>query len=197
MPLFEHFPYTNFHDLNLDQIAKKIEELESLKQAIAEVNALAVELRSEMDVLKEQMTDLESLYNGFADQIQQEFNDLTASLNDKFDLLKNDVQDQIDGFQGEIDGLQVEIDGLQGEIDDLEETLAHVLNNLPSEIEMLNPYTGEMDSLDNIINYLANAGKNDSLTASEYDALTLTATAYDTAGLTAYQYDWNGKSLLS
>ena len=190
MPLFEHFPYTNFHDLNLDQIAKKIEELESLKQAIAEVNALAVELRSEMDVLKEQMTDLESLYNGFAYEIQQQFNDLTASLNDKFDLLKNDVQNQIDGFQGEIDGLQVEID-------DLEETLTHVLNNLPSEIEMLNPYTGEMDSLENIINYLANSGKNDSLTAAEYDALTLTATAYDTAGLTAYQYDWNGKSLLS
>lgn len=190
MPLFEHFPYTNFHDLNLDQIAKKIEELESLKQAIAEVNALAVELRSEMDVLKEQMTDLESLYNGFAYEIQQEFNDLTASINDKFDLLKSNVQAQIDGFQGEIDGLQ-------SDIDDLEETLTHVLNNLPTEIEMLNPYTGEMDTLDNIIKYLANSGKNDSLTAAEYDALTLTATAYDTAGLTAYQYDWNGKSLLS
>lgn len=182
MGLFEQFPYTNFHDLNLDALLKKVEELEALKQAIAEVNALAVELRAEMDVIKEQMAVLESLYTGFAAQIQQQFNNLAASMNDNFVLFKNDVQGQIDGFQGEID--------------DLEETLTNVLNNLPTEIEMLSPITGEMTDLVTIINQLANVGRTESLTAIEYDALAKTATAYDAYGLTAYQYDWEGKTRL-
>ena len=65
-----------------------------------------------------------------------------------------------------------------------------------AEVLAINPYTGEMDTLENIINYIADAGKTDSLTATEYDALALTATAYDAYDLTAYQYDWEGKSLL-
>ena len=28
MGAYEHFPYTNFHDLNLDWLLKKVEELE-------------------------------------------------------------------------------------------------------------------------------------------------------------------------
>jgi len=194
MPLFEHFPYTNFHDLNLDQIAKKIEELESLKEAIEEVKALEVELRAEMAAMTVRMDGIEELYNTFVATITQRFNDLAASLRDDIALLEQQLQAEIADFEAVADQ---RMDSFEASLFALDARLTHVLNNLPSEIQMISPYTGQMSTLDVIINELANEGRSDSLTASEYDALAKTATAYDAYQITAYQYDWSAKTILS
>lgn len=57
---------------------------------------------------------------------------------------------------------------------------------------MLSPFTGEMDSYDNIIDMLANLHK-EALTAEEYDNLLILAEVYDIINIDAYHYDWNGK----
>lgn len=54
--------------------------------------------------------------------------------------------------------------------------------------EVRNPFTGEWDSIQNVINSLASFHK-DGNTASEYDALEWTAQYYDSLGHTAYEYD--------
>lgn len=64
------------------------------------------------------------------------------------------------------------------------------LNNL-----MLSPFTGSIDSYENIIYSLAALHKN-CLTAQEYDALALTAQGYDDKQITAYTYDWNSKTAI-
>lgn len=194
MPLFEQFPYTNFHDLNLDQIAKKIEELESLKEAIEEVKALEVELRTEMTALDVRMDNIEELYNTFVATITQRFNELAASLRDDIALLEQQLQAEIADFEAVADQ---RMDGFEASLFALNARLTHVLNNLPSEIQMISPYTGQMSTLDVIVNELANGGRSDSLTATEYDALAKTATAYDAYQITAYQYDWSAKTILS
>lgn len=48
MALFEHFPYTNFHDLNLDWILKKLKALEAQKDGKIE------EILEKLDALKKQ-----------------------------------------------------------------------------------------------------------------------------------------------
>jgi len=194
MPLFEHFPYTNFHDLNLDQIAKKIEELESLKEAIEEVKALEVELRAEMTALTVRMDGIENLYNTFVTTINQRFNDLAASLRDDITLLEQQLQAEIADFEAVTDH---RMDSFEASLFALDARLTHVLNNLPSEIQMISPYTGQMSTLDVIVYQLANGGRSDSLTASEYDALAKTATAYDAYQITAYQYDWSAATILN
>ena len=194
MPLFEHFPYTNFHDLNLDQIAKKIEELESLKEAIEEIKALEVELRAEMAAMTVRMDGIEELYNTFVATITTRFNELAASLRDDIALLEQQLQAEIADFEAVTDQ---RLDSYEASLFALDARLTRVLNNLPSEIRMISPYTGQMSTLDVIVNELANGGRSDSLTASEYDALAKTATAYDGYQITAYQYDWNGKTILS
>ena len=194
MPLFEHFPYTNFHDLNLDQIAKKIEELESLKEAIEEVKALEVELRAEMAAMTVRMDGIEELYNTFVATITTRFNELATSLRDDIALLEQQLQAEIADFEAVTDQ---RLDSYEASLFALDARLTRVLNNLPSEIRMISPYTGQMSTLDVIVNELANGGRSDSLTASEYDALAKTATAYDGYQITAYQYDWSGKTILS
>lgn len=193
MPLFEQFPYTNFHDLNLDQIAKKIEEMESLKQAIAEVNALAIALREEMSAVEGRIDAIEALYTTFVTTITQRFNDLEQSLRDDIALLEQDLQQQLEDYEEQTD---LRMDGFEASLFTLDARLTHVLNNLPSEIQIISPYTGELTSLDVLIYQLANGGRSDSLTASAYDALALTASAYEAYNITAYQYDWDAATIL-
>ena len=194
---FTSYPWSNVHELNLDWLIRRIKEMavhiDELEAAEEEFKQTAAELRAEMAVMSGRIEELSVLYDNFVNTVNARFEALKTSLEDDLDLYKQMLDAQIADFEHETD---VKLGDLQTELDDLEQTLYYVLNNLPSEIKMINPYTGEMDSLESIINYLANSGKTDSLTATEYDALALTATAYDTTGLTAYQYDWNGKSLL-
>ena len=63
-------------------------------------------------------------------------------------------------------------------------------------ISVFDPTTGIYSPLQIVIDNLYTSGRNDALTASEYDALELTATAYDNYDLTAREYDQNGKTLL-
>lgn len=193
MPLFEQFPYTNFHDLNLDQIAKKIEEMESLKQSIAEVNALAIELREEMNAVEGRIDAIEALYATFVNTITQRFNELDRSLRDDIAALEQDLQQQLEDYEEQTD---LRMDGFEASLFTLDARLTHVLNNLPSEIQIVSPYTGELTSLDVLIYQLANGGRSDSLTASAYDALALTASAYEAYNITAYQYDWSAATIL-
>lgn len=194
MPLFEQFPYTNFHDLNLDQIAKKIEELESLKQAIAEVNALAIALREEMNTVEGRIDAIEALYSTFVNTITQRFNELDHSLRDDIHALELDLQRQLADYEAQTDA---RMDGFEASLFTLDARLTHVLNNLPSEIQIVSPYTGELTSLDVLIYQLANGGRSDSITAAAYDALALTASAYEAHGMTAYQYDWDAANILA
>ena len=64
------------------------------------------------------------------------------------------------------------------------------------QITLYDPTTGLMEDLQTVIDNLYGAGRDEALTASEYDALQLTASAYDGYELTAFEYDRHGKVLL-
>lgn len=59
---------------------------------------------------------------------------------------------------------------------------------------MLSPFTGKVEKIETVVNYLANLHKC-ALTAVEYDNLQLTAQMYDAFRLTAWVYDWFGKKV--
>ena len=64
------------------------------------------------------------------------------------------------------------------------------------QITVYDPTTGQVSPLQTVINNLFDSGRDEALTATEYDALELTATAYDGYELTANEYDLSGKTLL-
>lgn len=64
------------------------------------------------------------------------------------------------------------------------------------KMTMNSPFTGEVDSYDNIIYMLANLHK-DAFTADEYDAELFTSDVYDSRAISAYNYDWHGKTMLT
>lgn len=62
---------------------------------------------------------------------------------------------------------------------------------------MVSPFSGELVTLETVINELANLHKDDTLTATEYDALDLDASYYDGLLVSAYDYDWHSKTLVA
>lgn len=64
------------------------------------------------------------------------------------------------------------------------------------DITLYDPTTGILSPLQTVIDNIYGAGRDDALTATEYDALDLTATAYDAYQISAFDYDKYGKTML-
>lgn len=63
-------------------------------------------------------------------------------------------------------------------------------------IDVYDPTTGILVPLQIALDNIYGAGRENALTATEYDALALTATAYDEKDITAFDYDNSAKELL-
>ena len=180
MPLFNNFPYTNFHQMNLDFILKKVKIIDDL-------DATVQELTGKYNQVFNKVNELDQLYTSFASDMQRQFNELTASVNqtvstattNMFNFLTNELQ----RFERNINALGVRV--------------SNVEQSLTTSIYMESPFTGETVPVQQVIYDLASLHTTDALTAAEYDAAELTAAAYDALQLTAYQYDWNGHSYIN
>ena len=75
--------------------------------------------------------------------------------------------------------------------------LKNYIDNQLIDLEVINPFTGIAQPIQDVLNYMSNIMRDNALTASEYDAFELTATAYDALDLTAYQFDNDGKDYIS
>ena len=64
------------------------------------------------------------------------------------------------------------------------------------QINVYDPTTGVMLPLQTVINNLYDAGRDEAISASEYDNLELSATEYDSEEITAYNFDQYGKTIL-
>ena len=95
MGLFEHFPYTNLHTLNLDWILRKMKELSDKVDNIEDVS-------DEVGALDDRVSDLEDTVGGFDDRIDElersdgEQDEAIADHEDRLD----DLEDAVAAFHG-------------------------------------------------------------------------------------------------
>ena len=129
-------------------------------------------------------------------------NDAKASLQASIDNLGDDYYDYKRTINNQIGELNTRLTGLGITIAGIEEScnnytdqkVAEVVYNLPLMPSLI---TGEDVTVFQAINELAEMLKNDSLTATQYDAIGLTASAYDSKQITAFNYDWHGRTVLA
>lgn len=186
------FPYSDFHELNLDWLIKKTKELQT-------TTTWLVEEFNKIEVLTEE-------------QIQAMINAAIASNNlviaQQLAQLKAQLTEEYQGYvTAQINQLQIYIDNQDVYYDERAQGYAtEAYNSAKAYVDeqvidytmMINPITGEYDDVrdvvDDIVSYFHTA---DALTAGEYDALELTASAYDAYEITAYDYDFSGKTILN
>lgn len=175
MGMFEQFPYTNFHELNLDTLAKIVGDLKiNIDGILDEAKAYTDEIKQEVDEeLAAQIETVNTLISDAQDQFDAQILMITGLLDDYLDQSKSYTD-------GEVANLRTYVDN----------ELANV------GVNVIDPVTGVYGSVQNAIYSLYGLHTGDTLTATEYDTLAMTATAYDGKQLTASDYDLYGKNLL-
>lgn len=139
-----------------------------------------------------------SNYSGKIEEIEAEI----ASLRNEMTEFENGVNAQITATFNQI---RLELSSMiataliqaNAYTDSVAERLEHEIEEVSiGAISLFDPTTGLTSPLQVVIDNLYNSGRDDALTATEYDGLELTATAYDAYDLSATEYDQHGKSLL-
>ena len=201
--------------MNMDWI------LQQLKTITNDINALNEwkEYRTERDAwldesiadLNNKYADLMLLYNSFVDTVNAKFDLLSKEITDQVDALELRITRQVDDLEArvtaqvntlerelraEMTAFRTSVDALLGvyntRIIAVEQGLIEVENQIPNMMNIVDPYTGETNSIVNVIYEIVNRTKVNALTADAYDTAALTATAYDALALSAYEYDVNG-----
>ena len=152
-------------------------------------------------------------YTGKIEEIEAEIARLRAEMT----LFENNVNAELTAFEKQIrDSVALQFAQIKVELQAMIATALQQANSytdaiagqLRAEIEavsigditLFDPSTGAYENIQDVINNLWNSGRDDALTASEYDTLDsgnpLSATAYDAYQLSAFDYDKYGKTML-
>lgn len=191
MGFINQFPYSDFHELNLDWILAKtksmIEKMTYLEEEFAKIEVLTEEQIQSM-INSAIATNNIYLLNELNNLHTQITNEYTSYVNNRIEQLKVYLDNQDIYYDNLAKGYAD-----QALIDAKSYTDEQVLDYTM----MINPITGQYEDVRNVVNDIVTYfHTQDSLTAGEYDALDLTAGYYDGKQLDAYDYDFNGKTLL-
>lgn len=202
MGFINQFPYSDWHELNIDWLL-----------------TLAKNLKSQMDYLMEEFAKIEVMTE---DQINQMIQIAIATNNvdlyNRMNQLKIDITAEYKAYtdnaintlrsytDNKFNDQKVYIDNQDVYYNGLAQSYAeHAIvvseqytdDKMVDYTYMINPITGEYQDVREVVTDIVDYFHTEnSLTAAEYDALDLTAAAYDAYDLSAYDYDFNGKTLL-
>ena len=191
MGFINQFPYSDFHELNLDWLIKQTrllqDQVKTLQEQIAEIEVMTEEQILAMINTAISTNNIE-LYNKMAELKAQITNEYTAY-----------IALQISALKTYLDNQDVFYDNLAKSYADnaLTQAKNYTDQSVLDYTMMVNPINGNYEDVRKVVNDIFSTFlTNESLTAAEYDVLELTAEDYDTKELTAYDYDFNGKNLL-
>lgn len=185
MPNFFHnYPYTDFHELNLDWCIVNIKKILNYFEGLDELATVTY--------VNEQIAEAKAVLTAMIDDLEAKKLNKTD-----FDTFVYELQISLNSITGNIETLQ-EATAINAQaIVDTYNSLKNYIDSQLIDLEVINPMTGESEPIQLVLNYMANLLRDNALTAAEYDGAELTATAYDALQLTAYNYDNYGKDYIT
>lgn len=172
--IFNSYPYEDFHEMNLDWVLKMLKEMDAALDELHD-QILAEAIAATKEYVD---TELEGFLAEFAD-LKSDFIALTNnfnSLNADFIALKNDTENKLNTLEQDIInaviGVNQRTDLL---LQDMYNRIFSDLSTQLSQIKVINYFTGEQVTVQDMFNYLAMLHLNDSI---DYDTMALRAKTY-------------------
>ena len=185
MPNFFHnYPYTDFHELNLDWCIVNIKKILNYFEGLDELATVTY--------VNEHIEAAKAVLTAMIDALEAKKLDRTD-----FNTFVSEIQVSLNSIVNDINALERATAANAQAIIDTYNNLKNYIDSQLIDLEVVNPMTGENEPIQLVLNYMANLLRVNALTASEYDGADLTATAYDALQLTAYNYDNYGKDYIT
>jgi hypothetical protein len=178
MKVFNRYPYTDLHELNLDFILAQMKDLQSkidglLQEAIDQATANAkAYLDSQIDDIMRQFNELQTSVNNLRSDYTRDFTELTRIVNafvTNFTAEMNALKKYVD------DALTAQALQMQLLISQNNEYLLAEMETYLAQIKVINYFTGEKISIQDMFNYLAQLHLNDSI---DYNTMAYRAKTY-------------------
>lgn len=202
MGFINQFPYSDWHELNIDWLLTLSKNLKSqmdyLMEEFAKIEVMTEDQINQMIqiAIATNNVDLYNRMNQLKIDITTEYKTYTDNA---INTLKSYTDNKFNDEKVYIDNQDIYYDGLAQSYAEHAIVVSeqYTDDKMVDYTYMINPITGEYQDVREVVNDIVDYFHTEnSLTASEYDALDLTAADYDAYDLSAYDYDFNGKILL-
>lgn len=208
MSMFNKYPYTDFHELNADWIIEKINKLDLDIKGIEEratqaaidgakqyVDEQVADILSQFERLQAEVRSLEARFTTTVSDLQRQYNDFIRIVNAQIALMSQRIDDIRDEINADIIGVNARTDlAIQQNNDYI---FSVIEEHIAEEVKVLNFFTGERVSIQNMFNYLALLHVDDGATLN--DIATANKTVNDIVTINASCTDWvlHGKTLIA
>ena len=196
MSIFNNeYPYSDFHELNLDWILETVSNLEkrvdNLKtEFLEQANKYTDEKFAE---LKNNLAELEQELNTVVGELQSQYSEFTRVINARIQFIKNDVNELNKKIDAEIIGAneytnQAIMQNNNYLIEKLSETVSSLL--------IINFFTGEKVTIQEMFDTLAKLHIQNPLTYTEYAEKNITNTNLSLLNITYTDLVMKGDQLI-
>lgn len=176
--IFDHdYPYSDYHELNLTWVIEQIQKLnvnldtleERVKEASIEaskeyVDERMLEIQNEFNALSQEVDELRLYFNQKVDELNNNYNAFYNSVQQQIVLLTNRIEDFDQTIKNDIIGVNALTDlKIQQNNEYILDRVAEGLVN----VKVINFFTGELVTVQDMFNYLCGLHATDTPTVQE------------------------------
>lgn len=175
MALFEKYPYTDYHELNLDYL------LERLKNVEKSIVTIKEDIEGEVF---EYVQSVLAPYEQRLNSLIAEVNALGERVDTQLTLYDTRITNFINEVNGELDDIRVDLANSIIAVNNLTDTkiennniylLNEVSRNIGTMFRVINPFTGQSVSIQEMVDYLSAFHISDGI---DYDTMNTRALTY-------------------
>ena len=189
------YPYTNFHDLNLDWILQELNNMDArldgiIGDAVKQANAYTDQ---QLKDFKDDFSNLQQQIYTAMDQLQQQQTTFISQVNASINAINSKVDKLESDLQAGIDAMQVYTDLA---IDSNNEYILKQIESQLIGIQVINFFTGQKVTIQQMFDTLAQYHLEDSMTYNQYAGKEVTYTQLAALSISYSQLIKNGNNLV-